>query len=253
MTDERLPKLERGKPIEGRRVLESLPSAARTTGEEAAARSQMVRRLRIALPILALVLVGTFLVNTSSNEADQSFLDDFKEITATTEDLRMANPSFGGIDNSGRPFDITANAAIRSPNEDTRVELENPRAVQGTGDEESVVTAAKGVYDETENILTLTDDVTLKHVFGRDVYILRSPEAVVSIKDEVVETVSGVGGESSDGGALQAETMRAYKDTNRVVFEGNVRMRIYPKSYAANDNEDVSDDASGNTDLEKIQ
>ena len=79
-----------------RRVLDSLPSQARTTGDKAAARSRLVRRLRIALPILAIVLVGAFLFNTNSNDVDDAFLDDFKDIDASAEELSMASPRFAG-------------------------------------------------------------------------------------------------------------------------------------------------------------
>ena len=62
-------------------ALESLNFRARTTGQDAAARSRFVRRLRIALPILALVLVASsfFLINTQSNTVDEAFLEDFKD------------------------------------------------------------------------------------------------------------------------------------------------------------------------------
>ena len=56
-------------------VLSSLPSRARTTNDKAAARSRMVKRLRIALPVLALVLVAAFLFNTTRQQADDAFLD----------------------------------------------------------------------------------------------------------------------------------------------------------------------------------
>ncbi|MEM9495495.1 MAG: LPS export ABC transporter periplasmic protein LptC [Pseudomonadota bacterium] len=235
---------ERGQPIGGRRVLDSLPMRARTTGKAAAARTRMVRRLRIALPALALVLVAAFVFNTGSNKADDIFLDDFKEFGVATEDLRMANPQFDGIDDRGQPFQITADAAIRSPEDRNVVTLDQPRAVQGAGDEETTVTAATGVYQSEANILELADDVTLEHRFGKETYVLRSPSATVSIQDEVVQSDAGVGGRSTEGGALKADTMRAYRGEGRVVFEGNVSMRIIPNSTMLKPAEAPSEDAA---------
>jgi len=217
-------------PASGKRILDSLPRQARTTGNQAAARSRLVRRLRIALPVLALVLLAAFYFNTRSQPSDDAFLDDFKTITATAEELRMASPRFSGIDNRGRPFEITANAAIQNPSVKDVVQLEQPKAVQGEANETNTVTAHSGVYRSEEKILELRDEVTLRHEVGAGTYIFRSPAATVSINEEIVTSDSGVGGEAPDGQALQADRMKAYNAEGRVVLEGNVRMRIYPKS-----------------------
>lgn len=221
---------QRGKSVKGDKALESLDFGSRTTGAQAAARSRLVRRLRIALPIIALVLVGVFLVNSQSNKVDQAFLEDFKTITASTEELRMANPRFAGVDDDGKPFEITADAALQDPGAKDVVELENPRAVQGDKDASSVVTASSGFYRTEENILLLKDSVTLEHELGSAIYVLRSPEATVSVKDQIVTSAAGVGADGPDGAKLTADRMKAYRADGRVVFEGNVAMRIYPNA-----------------------
>lgn len=246
--DRAAPSETRGQPIRGRRALDSLPSRARTTSAAAAARSRMIRRLRIALPILAVVLIAAFIFNTNSTEDDEAFLEDFTELTAATDDLRMANPRFAGIDDEGKPFEVQAEWAVQAPGEKEVIGLEKPRAVQGEGDDVTVVTAETGVYQSEENILELTDNVTLEHTIGKDVYVFRSPAATVSISDEVVTSDAGVGGESIDGGALTADRMRAYNAEGRVVFEGNVSMRIYPKSKEQASVDAPADNAKDGTD-----
>ncbi|MCK5749785.1 MAG: LPS export ABC transporter periplasmic protein LptC, partial [Oricola sp.] len=180
-------------------------------------------------------------------KSDDAFLKDFEEMTATAEELRMANPRFAGVDNSGKPFEITANAAIQNTSVKDLVTLERPRAVQGHEQETTVVTADKGVYRSDANILALEDDVTLEHELGRDTYVFHSPSATVEIKDEIVTSNAGVGGEGSDGSTLQADRMKAYNSEGRVVFEGNVRMRIYPKKTEPADEE--ADDAAPKPEL----
>ena len=232
-----------------RRVLDSLPSQARTTGDKAAARSRLVRRLRIALPILAIVLVGAFLFNTNSNDVDDAFLDDFKDIDASAEELSMASPRFAGIDNKGKPFEITAAAARQNTSMKDVVTLDRPHAVQGEDNGSTVVRADKGVYRSDNNILELEDEVTLQHEVGSDIYIFRSPSATVSIKEEIVTSDTGVGGEGPDGRELTAERMKAYNADGRVVFEGNVHMRIYPKKADATDD---NAEASGKPALKDV-
>ena len=89
-------------PRARRRLLDSLPTRARTTGEDAVARSRLVRRLRIALPVVAVILVAAFVLNTRSNNVDQAFLDDFEDLSASAEELRVASPRFTGVDNQGK-------------------------------------------------------------------------------------------------------------------------------------------------------
>lgn len=213
-----------------RRALDSLPTRARTTGNKAAARSRMVRRLRIALPVIGLVLIAAFYFNTRRDQQDPVFLEDFKDFAPTAEELRMASPRFSGVDDKGRPFEITADAAIQNPSVKDVVQLEKPKAVQGEAGETNIVTAQTGVYRSDAKILELNDDVTLEHAVGADNYIFRAPSAVVSIDEEIVTSDAGIGGEGPAGETLQADRMKAYNSEGRVVLEGNVRMRLYPKS-----------------------
>lgn len=230
VTDHDEGKPARGQSVRGSRALDSLPTGSRTTGAQAMARSRLVRRLRLILPTLGLALVLVFFFNTRSNKPDDAFLKDFEDISTSADELRMANPRFAGVDDKGRPFEITAESAMQTSNDRNFVELDQPRAVQGDGDAVSVVTADRGLYQSETNILDLEENVTLAHEIGADTYVLRTPSATVAIKDEIVTSDSGVGGESDDGGALRADRMKAYNGEGRVVFEGNVRMRIYPKS-----------------------
>ncbi len=235
----------RGQPITGRRALDSLPTRSRTTGDEALARSRLIKRLRIILPGFGLLLVVVFLLNTGSNKPDDAFLDDFKDISASADELRMANPRFAGVDDKGKPFEITARSAMQTSADRNFVELELPRAVQGDGDASTVVTADKGLYQSEANLLELTDNVTLAHDIGADTYVLRTPDATVFIKDEIVTSNNGVNGEGNDGSELSADRMKSYNSEGRVVFEGNVRMRIYPKSSQEKEsasNDDISGD-----------
>ena len=215
-------------PRERRGVLENLPTRQRLTGDQAAARSQIVRKLRIALPILAMVLIAALLVNTQSGGGDDAFLDDFANLDATPEELRMANPRFAGVDDKGHPYDITADAALQAPGVPELIELVNPRAVTRGVDSDTIVNADKGLFRSEENVLDLSERVTVNHSIGGETYVLRTPAATVSIGEETVQSTTGIEGES-ESGSLRADTMRAYNGEGRVVFEGNVSMRIFPK------------------------
>ncbi len=219
-----------GQPPPRRKMLDSLPMRPRTTGQSAASRSRLIRRLRVALPTLAVILIGAFIFNTRSNDVDDAFLQDFEDIAAATDELRMANPRFTGVDGDGNPFEITALSAKQDPSRQDVIELDRPRAIQGAVDEKTIVTAQYGVYQSDENILELTDGVRVEHELAAGAYVLRAPGATVQIKDQTVTSNAGVGGEGPDGESLKADRMMVFNAEKRIVFEGNVSMHIYPKT-----------------------
>jgi len=211
-------------------VLETLPSKQRTTSAQAAARSSMVRRLRVALPVLAMVLIVAFFVTSrSDDEVNEVFLEDFKNLDATPQELEMANPQFEGVDGEGKPFGITAQRAIRNAQNNKRVNLNNPRAVTDGRGEQTIVMASAGVYEEDQKILELEENVTLEHAVGAETYVFETAAATVLLDQDQVKTDLEVTGVNANGDTLRADRMRAFQGEGRVVFEGNVKMKIVPK------------------------
>lgn len=226
-----------------RRLFDSLPIRQRLTGEQAAARSLLIKRLRIALPVVAVVLVLALVLNTNSRKGDEASLEDFTNLDATPKELQMADLQFAGVDDEGHPYDITAEAAMRAPGSREIVQLVKPRAVTTGVDVRTEVTANKGVFKTKENILDLTDGVTLNHSVGDETYVFKTPSARVSIRDETVQSTTGIEGESGSG-TLRADRMRAYNGEGRTVFEGNVSMRIFPKKLKSADKPKQQDEGS---------
>lgn len=212
----------------GRDRLSGLPSGPRLTTSEAEAWMAMMRRLRVLLPVVGALLIVVFLLNTRNDRPDDVFLDDFAAINAGAEDVRMANPRFAGVDKRGDPYDITADAAVRSAAAETRVTLENPRAVTRTDDKDAVLGAAAGEFDTESRILVLRDEVTLERRIGEDIYVLKSAAATLSVEDQTVVSDAGVSGVGPGGSTLSADRMEAFNREGRVVFEGNFRMTINP-------------------------
>ncbi len=209
--------------------LDSLTIRRRTSGEDAAARAQFMRRMRIALPILALVLIATFFFNTRQSGVDDAFLDDFAEIDASPQNLKTAKPKFTGVDARGNPYEVTAKSALQQTDGGKVVDLEAPRAVTSTGDGQSVVAAKTGVFDADAKRLDLRDDVTFEHKVGGTIYVLRTPAATYTIDNRVVASDAGVDGAGTDGALLKADRMNANDREGKLVFEGNVSMRVYPR------------------------
>ncbi len=220
---------ERNPARTNRGTLDSLSIRRRTTGEDAAARAVFMRRMRIALPVLALVLVAAFFLNTRKTGVDDAFLNDFADLEATPQSLKTANPQFSGVDTRGNPYEITADAALQKPDGEKVIDLESPRAVTSAANEKSVVAAKSGVFDADAKRLDLRDGVTFEHAIGASNYVLRTDAATFTIDDQTVVSDVGVDGEGSDGELLKADRMNANNQDGKLVFEGNVSMRIFPR------------------------
>ncbi|MEM9705522.1 MAG: LPS export ABC transporter periplasmic protein LptC [Pseudomonadota bacterium] len=212
--------------LKAQRALETFSIKQRTTQSDAVARSRLVRRLRVALPGLAVVFVLAFLLTTRSNGVDDAFLKDFT-LDMAPEELEMANPRFAGVDGEGKPFEILAADATRAADQEEVVSLTSPRAVTNSEDETTTVVARRGVFQSETKVLDLSEDVVLEHAIGVDNYVLRTSAATVLLDEKQVLTDQGVDGEGPGGNTLKADRMRAYQADGRVVFEGNVKMKIY--------------------------
>lgn len=210
--------------------LDNLTIRRRTTGEQASARAILMRRLRVALPVIALLLIVAFFANTRTDGVDDAFLDDFADLNATTQNLSSVKPQFSGVDTKGNPYEITADAASQKPDTREIVELDAPRAITAGRDSQSVVEAKSGVFNTDDKELLLKDGVTFEHAIGRKNYVLKSTSATVSIDDRTLVTDSAVDGEGPDGVKLRADHMSANNESGAVVFEGDVSMRLYPTS-----------------------
>jgi lipopolysaccharide export system protein LptC len=213
----------------GSGALETFSIRNRTTGEQAARRAALMRRLRVALPALAIVLVAAFLLNTRRDGADDAFLDDFADIGATAEGLQSKKPRFSGVDAEGAPYDITADSATQNLGEAKIYKLDRPRAESRGASETSAVEANSGVYDQDAKRLDLGDGVIFRRAIGRDNYVLKTPAATINVDDQTLVSDKGVDGEGPGGAALKADRVAAEKVDGKVVFEGNVSMRIYPR------------------------
>jgi LPS export ABC transporter protein LptC len=218
-----------------RERLDSLAPRRRLTGEQAAARSRFVGQMRIALPVLVVVLIGVFFASSRKGGDDDLLLSEtIRDPKSFTDKYAMSGADVSGVTKDGKPYRIEFESLTQAASKEDVAELVKPKATTHGDKQDSVVTANRGQMNSKDNRLTLEDQVTLTHRIGGETYTLTAPKADVDVKGGVVAIDSGVTGTSATGG-LRADHMRAYNAENRVVFEGNVSMRIYPKKAPQGD------------------
>lgn len=194
-----------------------------TTLEEARRRTAFVRNLRIALvglaALLALIVVVQLVLGNGEEAPDQ--------VETAGENARMINPRFTGRDDSGAPFTVTADTAIRRRGEALNMtELENPRIdfemLEALDESADGVLAETGLYDSEARTLDLETDVRFRTRSG---YLFRSEDARIYLgEDRVVgqSQVEGIG----PMGRIRADRYEVLDGGDHVVFTGNVVARI---------------------------
>jgi lipopolysaccharide export system protein LptC len=195
------------------------PGLPRDRGEDldAARRySRAVRRLRVALPVVALGIVASIVIWSNVNRP---------ATVPTVEDtgpLEMVNTRYTGVDRRNRTFRITAERAVQPDIAVRHVELENP-AARIVLDDGTVlgISAAAGRYEEEEAKLYLNGAVRLVRDNGYDV---TTEAAVIDLKTTEARgdrPVAAVG----PNGIIDAAGFRITEDGKVISLIGPARLR----------------------------
>ncbi len=191
----------------------------------AATYSRYVRTLKILLPLSAFAIVAATMLFVLLYDADDTLTLSFTSVESVENDLRMVNPRFSGVDNEGRPFLVTATAAVQDVEDPRTVTLEALQADIALGETSWVsLSAEQGRLDSEAETLELEGDIA---VFTDTGYEFHTERALVQLDDQRVTSEVHVHGQGPLG-TLRADRFVADDAGRRVRFEGNVRMRIYP-------------------------
>ncbi len=157
--------------------LRARPDAARI-----ARRARMVRLSKWALPVVAVVLLGSLALwpeISRTMRLGRSALRQDEAVEAVTG--VMVAPRYHGMDGHDRPYLVSA-ALARQVGPD-RVDLTRPKAdIVGSGGMWMMATADRGVYAPHGQVLDLDGHVTLYRADGA---ILTAPVATVDLKRSV--------------------------------------------------------------------
>lgn len=169
--------------------------------------------------ILALVLI----IFSLYNPVQDNFKVTFSNISGlTSEQPKMINPRFQGVDNDNQTYNISADSATKLS--DFSVSLENINADINLKDGEWIaLLATKGVYNHIENKIEMTE---LVNIFTSEGYELTSQAINMNLKERSAESSHKVKGQGP-GGTIIADRFSISDNGNLAVFEGNVKMILF--------------------------
>ena len=187
--------------------------------------SRFVSAMKVALPVLAMVLVTLIFVWPKLQASDNRFQVGFAAIKAhEAGNPSMMNPRYVGLDDRQQPFTVTADLARNVMQTDRPVELEVPKADLSQADGSWVVlTAQTGSYAREQRQLDLEGDVNLFHDSG---YEFKTASVRIDLATGTAHGTVPVAGQGPFGD-LRAEGFHLDKGKRVINFTGRARVIMY--------------------------
>jgi lipopolysaccharide export system protein LptC len=191
--------------------------------------SRRVRRLKILLPLLAVVMSGGFvgysLLATPASVTVQS------EGSALAEGkLVMDSPKLEGFTKDGRPYSVNATRAIQDFDKQDIISLDGIDArMPVEQDNWARVEATSGVYDRAANTLDVPTDILVTTTDGM---VAKLKSAFLDINKGSLKSTTAVDIQSQ-GSRITAGSMAVLENGRRVIFETRVRVHIDPVQLKA--------------------
>lgn len=186
--------------------------------------SRNVRRLRLAVPIVSVVVLVAVML--------ASWLDPMRilaglptasgRMVISGSKITMESPKLSGFTKDSRPYELNARAAAQDITNPDVIELSDLRAKIETKDKQPIdVTAVDGVYNRKSGLLKLSRDVLMKtttyEVSLIEATIDTGSSHVVSNHPVQVKMLQGI---------LHSNRLEVTNGGEVVRFEGNVRLTL---------------------------
>jgi lipopolysaccharide export system protein LptC len=190
--------------------------------------SRTVGLLKILLPTLALSLVILVILWAQSRNGDDGFHIGFSTLQpGDALKLSMVNARYAGMSRSSQPYLVTAATATQdSPSADV-IHLDAPKGdITLKGGAWVALSAPKGDYRQSTQMLDLRDGVTLFHDSGLE---FNTATAGINLKESTalgIDPVTGHGPASE----ISSAGFRVLDGGQRIIFTGKAHLTLYRKA-----------------------
>ncbi len=186
--------------------------------------SARVRRLKVALPLAALVIAALFVAIS----VVRTWLPaDLQVESASIEDgkIVMRNPAISGRNDDGISYSMKAERALQDMKQPDVITLENIKAKMPVNETTiAEVVAATGIYDRGKNLLDMVAPFTINLNSGLEA-AFRS--AHLDINGGSMQTTEPVSIRSPEA-SIVAQSLRMTDKGRVVIFEGGVVVDVDP-------------------------
>jgi lipopolysaccharide export system protein LptC len=181
-----------------------------------------VRTARLALPVVAVIIVGVVIARLSS-DPQQNIADMRKDEKTTAGEVQLQGARYEGTDREGRAYTIAAEAASRVPEMPDSVSLTKPKADMVLNDGGWIaISSDNGIYDNAQQSLHLSSNVAVFHDNGHEMHL---DDVAIDIKEHTAVSKKPVRGQSSIG-QLTAAGMSITDGGDLIVFDGPATLTL---------------------------
>ena len=195
--------------------------------------TRLVRRLRVALPVAALLLLAIVIIWPHFDPAQAP--KRHQEVAPPA----MSNSHFSGIDKKNRPYTVTADKAQQRASDRNDINMENPSAELTLQKGWVSLRADHGQYREEPGLITLQGDV---HLYEDQGYEMTSSEAAMDLNEGIAWSDKPTEGQGPRG-TIHAQGFHMRDEDNSIVFTGPGTLVLHNDGAVAAGPVDSADDA----------
>lgn len=185
-------------------------------------RSQLIRKLRITLPVIAVCILFSVLV--FSDRKDPIEARPIEEIIPHEMGKNeLINAKFETQDQNERPFSITSERAFQEDDNSNNINLEKPKAYMRFDDGTHIsLKGENGIYQQEEQLLHLEGDVRFLH---NDGYEILTTTVDINIEEQTAVSNTPVTGKGPTGD-ITASGLIANGQTAVFIFKGPATLTL---------------------------
>ncbi len=194
-------------------------------GDDRSRYSAFVLGMKILLPALALILVITLFVSSTTFNSRPDIPVTFREVSRLNDDLRMVSPRITGVDKRGRPYVVTADTATQKVDNPDQIFLENIEAdlMLDEGGNWLSVSSRFGTLQTEAETLQLREDIS---VYSANGYEFHAQTADMDFRAGSLTSDQPVYGQGPVG-TLNANGVETSNNGEKIVFTGGVRVVVF--------------------------
>lgn len=193
--------------------------------QKARRHTRHVRALRFVLPVATFAILGVYLFSVLKTAGVGESMSNIALPSIVPTSLAMRNPHYEGYTKDGGIYHVRAETA--TPN------LKTPNLIALNGitaelidrqKKKTILTATRGMFDNTKSILTLNDGINIKGDNGLKAAL---KTAVVNSKTSVITSKDPVD-VAFPAGTVRSDAMVIKQKQKHVLFSENVKANLKP-------------------------
>lgn len=205
---------------------EYVPRAQLLLGDNLGRYSEIVYRLKLVLPILALGVLVALWVWPQLFGNDSRFTLSGESIAQQAPEASVINgPRYVGNNGSGLRYNIQAKTAKPVPNEPQAINLDQLRIESQTDGKAMLLTANRATYWRDRNGLSAEGKIELTTANGQS---LQTEQAFADFKAGTVWGEQAISGQSPQG-SFSGQGFTAAQNGAYVKLNGRVRLQLNPR------------------------